>query len=1128
MKLQWDLWFRIAKWVGTGLAATALTWIACAQGVSTTTVQGTLYLANGKPGSGSLQLSWPAFTTSDNRAVAAGRMSAAIGQDGNLSVNLAPNLGSNPAGLYYTVVFHLSDGTTSTEYWVVPPADQVSIAQVRAQVMPAAQAVQAVSKAYVDQAIQSVSQGSLTSTGGSLTGPLYLNGDPTVPLQAADKRYVDAMTLNMASLSTTQAQSFTGPVNTPSIKASVNTEIFVQATPYNAYCDGVHDDNVAIAAALSDAAGQGRAVAFPAGTCLTSTITNYLGQSFHGAGKLLTRIVGKPGQDVFQGPNAPGTAYLQDTDIHDLSIITDNTVNAAATAGGGNNTFPNRISGTSGGGGTIGGAIIPLTNPPAIGPEVFGPGTYGCTETSITAGTNVLNCTGGDPQWDTLGDGVIGLPITVNGAGTSGGNLTTTITGYTHTSLTLAGNASTTPPSTAGGSFGGTTFAPPWYFGNCGIAMPLDDYSWLIAGPIRMHLKNVAFGNIGSPDPRANHTCGMWIQAQWYNPQLEGVDVENMYGGIIEALPLLHSYTPFLWSPDTATYKDLNFVGDTLPMVTYNGSGRVFDGISIYGGERLFTYGLFQLLSNGAGANAVSHINGMFFECFSPNSGEVSRYSGIVGMGAGPSADSCSGPAHNVGWYANGSHTDGTALNNLNIYGNGNTFKHTNEGVVGQGLTTVNDYGQGLTNSVEGETGNDLVYTNRVREPLNKLDGSFLLGNSTTPYTSANELLSPCSEWNFASVNGAGCTNDPNGTEITRSYLHLTSATYANGWDTFGASGHGQGPTNKPWHIGDRLPKAKTTFVAIAKCNVSCTHYIQIFDVTTSSVLANKQVTFGTDWTIQTLSVDLSGTSVGDNIGLLVPSGYGLWQSGMTDEWLALYAFAPVNTDVLSQIPAATNAALAAPPAIGSSTPNIVNATTVNATTAVNTAALTATGNTVIGSGTSGSMPSLSCDANSYCGWQLINGGTRYWYLGVEQTSHDFILLDNGGHSVFNIPPNTVPSDALGGNANGLTTITQSTSDNSTSIATTAFVKGNLPLTGTTASIGGSALTAGNCASANVTATGATTSMAVEATPATDPGDQFFWKAYVSSSNTVTVKVCTDLAAGGTPTASTYNVRVIR
>lgn len=103
-----------------GIAA-CIAWISMnaglmAQGFTTTTVQGTVYLANGQPGSGVLQLSWPAFTTANNQAVAAGRTNVTIGADGYVSVNLAPNLGSTPAGLYYTAIYHLSDGTTSTEY----------------------------------------------------------------------------------------------------------------------------------------------------------------------------------------------------------------------------------------------------------------------------------------------------------------------------------------------------------------------------------------------------------------------------------------------------------------------------------------------------------------------------------------------------------------------------------------------------------------------------------------------------------------------------------------------------------------------------------------------------------------------------------------------------------------------------------------------------------------------------------------------------------------------------------------------------------------------------------------------------------------------------------------------------
>lgn len=201
----------------------ALALTALAQNVSTTTVQGTVYLANGSPGSGTLQISWPAFSTASNQTVAAGKTTANIGADGFVSVNLAPNLGSSPAGLYYTVVYHLSDGTTSTEYWVVPMAAQASIAQVRSQVMPAAQAVQAVSKAYVDQAIQSLAQGNLTSTGGQLSGPLYLTGDPTQSLQAADKHYVDA---SFAQAMPMSGGAATGPLTASQLGAAYQVDQF--------------------------------------------------------------------------------------------------------------------------------------------------------------------------------------------------------------------------------------------------------------------------------------------------------------------------------------------------------------------------------------------------------------------------------------------------------------------------------------------------------------------------------------------------------------------------------------------------------------------------------------------------------------------------------------------------------------------------------------------------------------------------------------------------------------------------------------------------------------------------------------------------------------------------------------
>lgn len=78
----------------------------------------------------------------------------------------------------------------------------------------------------------------------------------------------------------------------------------------------------------------------------------------------------------------------------------------------------------------------------------------------------------------------------------------------------------------------------------------------------------------------------------------------------------------------------------------------------------------------------------------------------------------------------------------------------------------------------------------------------------------------------------------------------------------------------------------------------------------------------------------------------------------------------------------------------------------------------------------------------------------------------------------------------------------------------------------TTGSLGGGSLAAGTCATTTVSVAGATTAMVVSVSPVADPGGQFFWKGFVSSANIVTVAVCNG-GSTGTPTATTYNVRVL-
>jgi trimeric autotransporter adhesin len=99
---QWRLFCLV--W-GCALTATQ----AMVQSSVLTTVSDTVFRADGSPASGNRLISWPAFTTADGHTVAAGNKSVALGTNGSLTVQLAPNAGAIPSGTTYLVTYQLSD-----------------------------------------------------------------------------------------------------------------------------------------------------------------------------------------------------------------------------------------------------------------------------------------------------------------------------------------------------------------------------------------------------------------------------------------------------------------------------------------------------------------------------------------------------------------------------------------------------------------------------------------------------------------------------------------------------------------------------------------------------------------------------------------------------------------------------------------------------------------------------------------------------------------------------------------------------------------------------------------------------------------------------------------------------------
>ena len=368
--------FALAWMVGLGLVlgglalrdALAAQAAVATPAIATTTVTDTVYRADGTAASGTVLISWGAFSTAAGSSVPAGSKSVTIAAGGKLQVSLVPNAGSTPMGSYYTVVYHLDDGSQTREYWVVPVSQAaVTVGAIKSTVLPASVAMQTVSKSYVDTAIAAAVTGHpldsspyVVKTGDTMTGPLNLPGDPVGPTQAADMQYVDEQT---AALEAGLGQKVsTNPQATQTVTQPVGTDLQVNrlngAEYASQYVSGAGNNGIANATATPDCVSGCDVVAeqtYAATEKLAPTTWNNQThvEDLRGGGQIesfFNPLHGEGGTE-----SAGVTVDLNMTQpIADVFAATGNSiigsvgleVNANALTGG-SNTYPVQVQGTT-------------------------------------------------------------------------------------------------------------------------------------------------------------------------------------------------------------------------------------------------------------------------------------------------------------------------------------------------------------------------------------------------------------------------------------------------------------------------------------------------------------------------------------------------------------------------------------------------------------------------------------------------------------------------------------------------------------------------------------------------------------------------------------------------------------
>ncbi|HMG84948.1 MAG TPA: hypothetical protein VK574_04365 [Terracidiphilus sp.] len=693
----------------------------------------------------------------------------------------------------------------------------------------------------------------------------------------------------------------------------------------------------------------------------------------------------------------------------------------------------------------------------------------------------------------------IGQAIQVNGAGPSGANLVTTIASVAPCwSLGGASNSSwiaitlTSPASrtvTNAHAYLSLLGLPvTTNIGNCAIGMDDVDGNtadwtnpWQAAGSLYSSMSNISFYAVNTG---TNNVCGVYTQGTWgmYGLDVQNFEFRGQTFGVVIGSSELNSFDQSS-AGDYMKFNHGSLESITYPWIQVNGQDLKIEDTEI-------------TAQNGPQFVGLGNVN---FDAFKSAQISVPEFEGNTGTygyrvegaqntftnteltgGAGATAYLETQGARCINCSMGG----GT----LNVGGADNKLDFSS--LVG---VTVNDLGLGNriwygTNpnpfdSIPQAYSIPAVPTKGLTDQSGRVSGDFIRdGNFSTPYNSENLLIWP----NDILFNKSGTPGlwplsvqkdaaSPSGAYVI---LPINSA----------IASFAQFSTNNfNLTVGTNIPAGLVTVSAMAKCP-SAYALSEIAIAANGSLLNGTSITCSTKYQLYSFTANLAPYS-GKNIGFETTSA--------NRPYVAWIGIQPAVTLQLGSSTAITQAA-------DDNSTKVATTAQVQAALASAFASRSALGNT-----TPESVHTKQLFGNPSTGVVSVNKTSASDYLG--QFNLKCVGFVNGADG-------TMCATPLSGNQ------TYTLPDLSGIVVLTS----QLPLSGTTGPIGGSALAAGACATGTVSIRGATASMVAAVSPAggTSPGTGYVWEAQVTNSGTVTVSVCA--IAAGSPTRTTYNVRVIQ